>query len=97
MSATNLESMKISAPFMKMSGGLLLEAGTTRALLITLTTIAASTTLLIASATATTAAVVAVDPELTRLLRGMALLKALIASGVIAAVLWRLGAPTSKL
>ncbi len=32
------------------------------------------------------------DPDLVRLLRAMAVLKALIASGAVAAVLWRLGA-----
>ena len=37
------------------------------------------------------------DPELTRLLRAMAALKALAAAGAIAAVLWRLGAPVTLL
>ncbi len=35
------------------------------------------------------------DPDLARLLRAMALLKALIASGAVAAMLWRLGGPVT--
>jgi hypothetical protein len=43
------------------------------------------------------AAVAAAGPELTRLLRGMALIKALIAAVVLAAVFWRLQFPVTQL
>jgi hypothetical protein len=36
------------------------------------------------------------DPALSRLLRGMALIKAAISMAVVAAVLWRFGRPLSK-
>jgi hypothetical protein len=45
--------------------------------------------------TAAAHALAAADPGLTRVLRGMAIIKSAMAAGAAAAVVWRLGAPIS--
>ena len=51
---------------------------------------------LLATGTEASASAIALDgADLTRLLRAMALLKALIAVGMVAAVMWRLGSPVT--
>lgn len=47
--------------------------------------------------TASVAALEAAGPDLTRLLRGMAAIKALLGAALLAGVAWRLGAPVSAL
>ncbi len=49
----------------------------------------------VAASTGASEARAAVDPELVRLLRGMALIKAVLTLAALAAVLWRLGRPIS--
>jgi hypothetical protein len=44
---------------------------------------------------ASASAVALAGPDLTHLMRGMALLKALMAAGMAAAVMWRLGSPVT--
>ena len=97
MWATKPDVLRVgSRPTKVPSNGVLLKAGTTRTLLLTLIIVAAIMTLLGTRDVLTNATVIAVEPELTRLLRGMAVLKFLIASEAIATVFWRLSAPVSS-
>lgn len=64
-----------------------------RSLILTAAGLAALASVLIVHAGAHPAALG--DPALTRLLRAMALIKASMAAAVIAAMVWRLGAPAS--
>ena len=67
-----------------------------RALVLALVAGAAVGGLLVGGPQPSARAVAEAGPELTRLLRGMALLKCLLGSGALAGVLCRLGAPISR-
>ncbi len=69
---------------------------TARASMILVLMVAVVTGWLATGEDATTRAVAAAGDDLVRLLRSMAALKALIALGAAAALVWRLGAPVSR-
>jgi hypothetical protein len=71
------------------------QAVTTRSTLIAATILAALLGFVATSPQQSAAAISAAGPELTRLLRGMSLIKALIAASAFAAVFWRLQFPVT--
>ncbi len=74
-----------------------LSTGMVRGLFLLVVCAAFTTGLLAIGAEAMSRAVSRAGVDLTRLLRGMAVLKAMMAAGATAAVLWRLGAPVKPL
>ncbi len=90
----NLEGTIDRAPARGASS--LLSPRAARALLLLCLAAATTAGFVFTRGDANATAVAAAGEELTRLLRGMALLKALLAFGAAAAVFWRLGAPVSR-
>jgi hypothetical protein len=72
------------------------SASLVRALVLALVAGAAIGGFVVGGQGASVDAVAEAGPELTRLLRGMALLKCLLGAGALAGVLFRLGAPISR-
>ena len=72
-----------------------LSPAVSRALLALVVAISLAAGLLATGAEASASAIALAGPDLTHLLRGMALLKALMAAGMVAAVMWRLGSPVT--
>ena len=73
------------------------STGMVRALFLLIVCVAFTTGFLAIGAEAASRAVSQAGVDLTRLLRGMAVLKAMMAAGATAGVLWRLGAPVKPL
>lgn len=82
------------APYAEVSS--LLAPRAARALLLLCLAAATTAGFVVTRGDASASAVAAAGEDLTRLLRGMALLKALLGLGAVAGVYWRLGAPVSR-
>jgi len=73
-----------------------LSHGIARALLALVIAASFAAGLLATGTEASSSAIALAGADLTHLLRAMALLKSLIAAGIVAAVMWRLGSPVTR-
>ena len=91
MTSTASEASSYTVP----AGAWALSPAIARALLALLIAASLAAGLLATGTEASASAVALAGADLTHLLRAMALLKALMAAGMVAAVMWRLGSPVT--
>ena len=91
MTSAASEASSYTAP----AGARALSPAIARALLALLIAASLAAGLLATGTEASASAVALAGTDLTHLLRAMALLKALMAAGMVAAVMWRLGSPVT--
>jgi hypothetical protein len=78
------------------AGASALSPAVARALLALIIAASFAAGLLATGTEASASAIALAGADLTHLLRAMALLKALIAAGIVASVMWRLGSPVTR-